>query len=151
GAPVAGLVRDEPGVLGPVEEEEGPEAGPLDPAQELLGDDLVGVDVGPVERGDDALDRHEPPHAGVSWNSRTSTRWPAIAAAAAIGGLTRWVRPPLPRQPYKFPFLVEAQRPPGPRLSGFMPKHIEQAAARHPKPALPKTDCRPSLSASLTT
>jgi nicotinamidase-related amidase len=27
---------------------------------------------------------------------RTSARWPAMAAAAAMAGLTRWVRPPLP-------------------------------------------------------
>ncbi len=27
---------------------------------------------------------------------RTSTKWPSIAAAAAIAGLTKWVRPPLP-------------------------------------------------------
>jgi hypothetical protein len=33
------------GLLGPVVEEELAEAGPLDPLEELLGDDLVGVDV----------------------------------------------------------------------------------------------------------
>ena len=38
----------------PVEEEKLPEACPLDPLEELLGNDLIGVDVGPVERGDDA-------------------------------------------------------------------------------------------------
>src|ERR1700756_44537 len=44
---------------------------------------------------------------------RTSTRWPAIAAAAAISGLTRWVRPPLPWRPSKLRLLVEGQRSPG--------------------------------------
>src|SRR5262249_19329089 len=38
----------------PVIEEELAEAGPLDPLQELLRDDLVGVDVDAVERGEDA-------------------------------------------------------------------------------------------------
>ena len=36
-------------VAQPVVEEELAEAGPLDPLEELLGDDLVGVDVGAVE------------------------------------------------------------------------------------------------------
>ena len=38
-------------VADPVVEEELAEAGALDPLQELLGDDLVGVDVGAVEDG----------------------------------------------------------------------------------------------------
>ena len=33
-------------------EEELAEAGPLDPLEELLGDDLVGIDVGPIHRND---------------------------------------------------------------------------------------------------
>src|SRR5437879_826353 len=70
----------------PVIEEEGPIPGALDPLQELLGDDLVGVDVRQVER------RHAPGDAfdGLHYiSSRTSTRWPVNAAAAAIGGLIR--------------------------------------------------------------
>ena len=58
---VMGLVEDE-GFVGlagvgafldaaPVEEEEVAVAGALDALEELLGDDLVGVDVGAVERG----------------------------------------------------------------------------------------------------
>jgi hypothetical protein len=43
-------------LLGPVVEQELAEAGPLDPLEELLGDDLVGVDVGAVEHADIALD-----------------------------------------------------------------------------------------------
>ena len=34
----------------PVEEQELAEAGALDPLEELLGDDLVGIDVGAVQR-----------------------------------------------------------------------------------------------------
>ena len=65
-----------------------------------------------------------------------STKWPSIAAAAAICGLTRCVRPPRPWRPSKLRFEVEAQRSPGCRMSGFMPRHIEQPASRHSKPAL---------------
>src|SRR6185312_9724117 len=43
-------------VADPVVEEELTEAGPLDPLQELLGDDLVGVDIVAVEHRDLALD-----------------------------------------------------------------------------------------------
>ena len=35
-----------------------------------------------------------------------STKWPFKAAAAAMAGLTRWVRPPLPRRPSKLRLLV---------------------------------------------
>ncbi len=42
-----------------------------------------------------------------------STKCPAIAAAAAISGLTRCVRPPRPWRPSKLRLLVEAQRSPG--------------------------------------
>src|SRR5262249_45083183 len=131
------------------------EAGALDPLQELLGDDLVGVDVGPVEGRDLPGHADESLHqAGTSSrapSSRTSTRWPAIAAAAAISGLIRWVRPPLPWRPSKLRFDVEAQRSPGGRMSGFMPRHIEQPAFRHSKPASWKTWSRPSASAAALT
>src|SRR3970040_1755606 len=72
---------------------------------------------------------------------RTSTKCPAIAAAAAIAGLTRWVRPPGPWRPSKLRFEVEAQRSPGMRMSGFMPRHIEQPASRHSNPAAVRFMC----------
>ena len=51
--PGSGSARQLPaGLLAPVVEEELAEAGALDPLQELLGDDLVGVDVGAVEQRD---------------------------------------------------------------------------------------------------
>jgi hypothetical protein len=50
------------GLLGPVVEEELAEAGPLDPLQELLGDDLVGVDVAAIESGDPAGDPRDRLH-----------------------------------------------------------------------------------------
>src|SRR5206468_2037111 len=115
---VLGPVQLESGILRPVEEEELAVAGPLDPLQELLRDDLVGVDVGTVEDGDAARDAAKRLHAGTASSSRTSTKWPAIAVAAATAGLTRCVRPPRPCRPSKLRFEVEAQRSPGPSTSG---------------------------------
>src|SRR5262249_20170109 len=136
-------------VAEPVVEEELAEAGPLDPLEELLGDDLAGVDVGAVQNRDLALDHVYRPHAQLQ--SLMSTKWPSTAAAAAIFGLTRWVRPPLPWRPSKLRFEVEAQRSPSARVSGFIPRHIEQPASRHSKPALRKTSSRPSASAAAFT
>src|SRR4051812_33615645 len=131
-------------VLGPVVEQELAEAGPLDPLEELLGDDLVGVDVGAVEHADRARDLLHRIH---QLHSRMSTKWPPIAAAAAIWGETRWVRPPRPWRPSKLRLDVEAQRSPGWRMSGFMPRHIEQPAMRQSKPAARNTWSSPSASA----
>ena len=72
---------------------------------------------------------------------------PSIAAAAAIAGLTRWVRPPAPWRPSKLRLLVEAQRSPGSSRSAFIARHIEQPGSRHSKPAPLKTSSRPSRSA----
>src|SRR5215211_7337275 len=71
-------------------------------------------------------------------HSLTSTKCPAIAAAAAMAGDTRWVRPLNPWRPSKLRFDVEAQRSCGLSLSGFMARHIEQPGSRHSKPALIK-------------
>ena len=49
-----GAVEREVGILAPLEEEALGEARALDPLEELLGDDLVGVDVRAVERRDRA-------------------------------------------------------------------------------------------------
>ena len=65
-------------------------------------------------------------------------KWPVMAAAAAIAGERRWVRPPRPWRPSKLRLLVEAQRSPGWRMSGFMPRHMEQPGSRHSKPAVLK-------------
>ena len=56
--------------------------------EELLLDDLVGVDVGPVQRADHASTRVKVPGSPAPRRRRTSgcrPRCPAIAAAAAIG------------------------------------------------------------------
>src|SRR6202000_6383 len=79
--------------------------------------------------------------------SLISTKCPAIAAAAAIAGETRWVRPLNPCRPSKLRFEVEAQRSSGASLSGFIARHIEQPGSRHSKPALVKILSSPSASA----
>ena len=60
---------------------------------------------------------------------RTSAKWPATAAAAAMAGETRWVRPPRPCRPSKLRLLVLGAALAGPRgYRGFMPRHMEQPA-----------------------
>src|SRR5262249_53006999 len=88
-----------------------------------------------------------PPLTRAQFHSRTSTKCPAIAAAAAIAGDTRWVRPLYPWRPSKLRFEVEAQRSPGESLSGFMARHMEQPGSRHSKPALRQILSSPSASA----
>ena len=83
--------------MGPVVEEKLPISVAFDSLQELLGDDLVGVDIGPVEGEHWAANHIHRLH--LSSQSLTSTKWPATAAAAAIAGLTRWVLAPRPWRP----------------------------------------------------
>src|SRR5215217_463528 len=131
------------GLLRPVIEEELAESSALHPLEELLRDDLVGIDVAAVERGHAALDRAHLPHS----HSLMSTKCPSMAAAAAIFGLTRCERAPRPCRPSKLRFDVEATRSPGAAMSGFIPRHIEQPAERQAKPAARNTSSRPSASA----
>src|SRR6202167_2351015 len=83
-----------------------------------------------------------------NFHSRISVKCPAIAAAAAIIGLTRCVRPPRPCRPSKFLLLVEAHLSPGRKISGFIPKHIEHPDSLHSNPASRKIRCKPSCSAA---
>ena len=122
----------------PIVEQKRAIAGAFDPLEELLGDDLVGIDVLAVEVCDHSLMFAEWLHGsdtsavgtGLNCHLRTSVKWPETAAAAAIMGLTRWVRPPRPWRPSKLRLLVEAQRSPGARISGLMPRHMEQPSSR---------------------
>src|SRR6266436_1946607 len=141
-----GRVRDAVGGASPVIEQEFSEASALDPLQKLFGDNLVGVNVRAIKWGDLAGVFAEWLHY---WNRqlRISVKCPAIAAAAAIIGLTKWVRPPRPWRPSKLRLLVEAQRSPGRKISGFMPRHMLQPGSRQSKPAAVKTLSRPSFSA----
>ena len=76
---------------------------------------------------------------------------PVTAAAAAIAGDTRCVRPPGPWRPSKLRFDVLAQRWPGVSLSGFIPRHIEQHGSRHSNPASSRMRSSPSSSACFFT
>src|SRR5205085_5396473 len=94
------------------------------------------------------------PHAdcaSLKRHLRTSVKCPVMAAAAAIGGLTRCVRPPRPCRPSKLRLEVDAQRSPGCSMSGFIPRHIEHPDSRQSKPAARKMLCRPSCSAACLT
>mmetsp|Transcript_30424 Transcript_30424/g.71063 ORF Transcript_30424/g.71063 Transcript_30424/m.71063 type:complete len:205 (-) Transcript_30424:1095-1709(-) len=83
--------------------------------------------------------------------SRTSVRVPLMAAAAAIWGDMRCVRPPCPCLPSKLRFEVEAQRSPGSSLSGFIARHMLQPGSRQSNPASTRALSSPSRTAcSLT-
>jgi hypothetical protein len=81
------------------------------------------------------------------YKGRTHLVSPAMAAAAAMPGLTRCVRPPRPWRPSKLRFEVEAQRSPGLSWSAFIARPIEQPGSRQSKPAATKVLARPSRSA----
>src|SRR5215213_4317389 len=128
GALVLRPVQHELRIVAPGGEQAWREAGALDRLQVLLRDDLVGVDVGAVERCHQSIQYRELIHQR---HCLISTKCPAIAAAAAIAGLTRCVRPPSPCRPSKLRLEVDAQRSPAPRRSSFIPRHIEQPGSRH--------------------
>src|SRR5215470_3405120 len=115
--------------------------------QETRRDDLVGVDIRYADRRGRSVQPKERLHHGLVANWRTSASLPAMAAAAAIAGLMRWVRAPLPWRPTKLRFDVAAQRSPGATRSPFIPTHIEHPDWRHSKPARLKMASRPSASA----
>src|SRR3990172_6373545 len=136
-------VEDEIGVAPPVGEEVGPEAFLGGGGEKARGDDLVGVHV--VDGKDhrlrgDAFDRIH----GYSIKVRASVIFPVTAAAAAVKGLARIVRPPFPWRPSKFRLLVETASSPGESWSPFMAMHIEQPGSRHSAPASRKIRSRPS-------
>src|SRR5215218_436235 len=108
-------------------------AGPL---QEARRQDLVRVDVRERDRTGDAGDVTQRLHQTLpAISGRTSTRWPATAAAATIAGDMRWVRAPGPWRPLKLRFVVEAQRSPLGTWSPLMPTHIEHPLSTHSSPA----------------
>src|ERR1700724_4656386 len=111
--------------------------------------DLVGVHVVFQERGGDtgmAGDRlHQ---AAPDSNCRTSAMRPAIAVAAAVSGLTRWVRTFGPWRFSKLRLVVETQRSPGSPRSPLPPAHIEQPDSPQKKPASRNTRSSPAASAS---
>src|ERR1019366_903427 len=77
----------------------------------------------------------------------TSVTTPVMALAAAVSGLARKVRPPLPCRPSKLRLLVETLYWPGRSSSPFMAMHMEQPGSRHSQPAARKTSGNPSAMA----
>src|SRR5262245_54248064 len=122
--------------------------------QEARGNDPIGIDV-VAGHGDAAA--HDLTTLVVDGGahfriSLTSATAPVIAAAATMAGLIRSVRPVgLPWRPMKLRLLDEALISRPTRTSGFIPRHIEQPALRHWKPAAWKISCNPSASAALAT
>src|SRR5690606_12396207 len=110
----------------------------------------ITVESPPGAAGEDHTASQPTDSSGIS-HSRTSTKCPAMAAAAAISGLTRCVRPPRPWRPSKLRLDVDAHRSPGAKMSGFMPRHMLQPASRHSKPAALKILSSPSASACFLT
>src|SRR5213593_5077001 len=121
--------------------------------QEARGDDPIGVDV--VAGHGDAAPGHLAALevGGAHFKiSLTSVTTPVMAAAATIAGLMSNVRPVgLPCRPMKFRLLDDALISRPCSLSSFIPRHMEQPALRHWKPAAWKISCRPSASAALAT
>src|SRR6185503_18893101 len=117
------------------------------PLQEPRGDDLVRVDVVHGQddgaAGEDAEGLH-----GYLISSRASVTRPVTAAAAAVSGLARRVRPPGPCRPSKLRLLVLTAYCPGESRSPFIAMHIEQPASRHSAPASVNTRSSPSASAA---
>src|SRR5256885_9577446 len=121
--------------------------------EEARGDDPVGVDVVAGHRDAPARDLSARvvgrAHERISLTSATA---PEIAAAATMAGLIRSVRPVgLPWRPMKLRLREDALISRPTSWSGFMPRHIEQPALRHSKPAARKISCRPSASAAFST
>src|SRR5690606_3769247 len=151
-----------PGMAGvqvtPGIEQVGPEAAAPDRLHELFGQYGVRVHIAAFKRCSQRVQGRESIHQRAPSVSPTlamlalqSVKCPATAAAAAITGLTRCVRPPAPWRPSKFRLEVEAQRSPGANRSSFMPRHIEQPGSRHSKPASTNTLSSPSASACALT
>src|SRR6185369_4080534 len=145
-------VRHFPTQISPIVKEDPPVARARDSLAELLGYHLVRIDVNTVEGSDETcmLEKGLRAHRLVS-NPRTSTKWPSRAAAAAITGLTRCVRLPLPCRPSKLRFEVLAQRAPLSSTSSLIAIHMLQPESRHSNPASRKILSRPSASASSLT
>src|SRR4051812_6821593 len=115
--------------------------------QTLRRNDGISVNIRLHHRRSRTRDLREFLH-GHDPSLRGSAICPAIAAAAAMAGLARWVRAFGPCRPTKLRFVVDTERWPGGTMSPLMPAHIEQPALRHSKPALKKILSNPSRSAA---
>mmetsp|Transcript_14019 Transcript_14019/g.39943 ORF Transcript_14019/g.39943 Transcript_14019/m.39943 type:complete len:282 (+) Transcript_14019:801-1646(+) len=84
-------------------------------------------------------------------NFLTSASVPLTAAAAAMAGDMRCVRPPPPCRPSKFLLEVDAQRSCGLSLSAFIARHMEHPGSLQSNPASRRILSRPSSSACFFT
>ena len=124
-AGVLRLVEHEVRIVAPGREQPVLESGLGHPLEVDRRDDLVGVDVAAPQRQSGAGVGLELVHRRSSYSGQRSAgaqRWPATAVAAATGGETRWVRPPLPWRPSKLRFDVDAARSPGRQLIRIHPQ-----------------------------
>ena len=140
-ARVAGIVHDERRVAPPRFEETLTESRSRDALQPVRRDDLVRVDVHAIDRQRASDHTAHGPHAspqerevaGDGRRGRDRGRYECVRPARTLrlrscgSTSTRSAR--------------------GPRMSGFMPRHIEHPASRHSKPASRKTRSSPSRSA----
>ena len=114
------------------------EAGLIDAAQELLGHDLVGIEVSMRSAAAQTLDEYRFVHCRISsW--RTSVMRPVTAAAAAMAGLIKCVIAPRPWRPSKLRFVVEAQRSPSASTSSTA-TIVRPFQRSTQKPSLPNRD-----------
>src|SRR5262245_5061737 len=140
------------GVMAPIIEDLAAEAFARGGGGEARRDDLVGVDARLRQHDGAGSERGEGlAHEAASWTLRGSLSTPATAVAAAVAGLARMVRAPLPWRPSKLRFEVDTASWPGATTSPFMAMHMEQPGRRHSAPASVKTRSRPSASASRRT
>src|SRR5580698_2797554 len=148
-------VRLFPRQIAPIVKKHAPITLPRLQFQKLFWHHLIGIHVHAIQRRhesrmlDERFHRHSAP--STLFHLRMSTKWPSIAAAAAITGLTRCVRPPLPCRPSKLRLEVLAERSPLCSTSSFIPMHMLHPASRHSNPAATKTLSSPSASASAFT
>lgn len=91
--------------------------------------------------------------AGSDWcRPLRQTFWgrqarPAMALAATVAGLARWVWLLGPSGPSKFPVELGMHRSSGPTKPSLIATHIERPASRHSKPASLKMRSKPRASA----
>src|ERR1019366_3131929 len=134
----AGLVEDEVGlritlrIVAPVVEKLLVEPLFGNGFQEARRDDLVRVHIVHGQRHEPAAEIHSA--AEIHKRVLTSVTTPA----AAVNGLARKVRPPLPCRPSKLRLLVETLYSPGCNWSPFMAMHMEQPGSRQSQPAARK-------------
>src|SRR5712691_3741617 len=119
--------------------------------QTFDADNDVGIDVASHDRRGDRGQLIERLWHAQRPMVRTSVMAPAIAAAAALAGLARWVRARGPCRPTKLRFDVETERSPGATVSPLAARHIEQPGSRHSNPASVKSLSSPSATASRLT